>query len=342
MSTTTVKEEINYYDIHGFIIAVEGVSKEIFQSEFAYFKTSTKPSSVNLFVRVSKGGKNLPTKSVGSFKGMYVPFREDENVLWYDEGMKKERRLNFLLWFCEGLMWWPDKTLLHAGAVEREGKAFVFTGGAGTGKTSIVLNLLKEGYNYLSDDWLIICKGIAYPSPKSIRMFDYNLKDEQIAKSVLGLKRFYYKPIFKLINLAKKYSPHWYLRSVFEGLDLKFRVGIEKLNPQARVANLSKIMKVFYLERQKTNKILVKKDITASDLARKMAFVNLYEWNFFFKEFYRYVYTYDIRNNKIENRPHHDFNIMKKAFETAELYRVIIPQNLDLTKVRLTSLLDLD
>jgi GTPase SAR1 family protein len=57
-------------------------------------------------------------------------------------------------------------------------EAFIFTGGGGVGKTSLVSNFLRRSYEYLGDDWILLGKqGIAYPFPKTVHVFDYNLKD---------------------------------------------------------------------------------------------------------------------------------------------------------------------
>jgi hypothetical protein len=327
----------HYYNIVGYIIAVEGPANNIFLKEYGWAKIENNPTKADLYVKVS-ACKDLPTKPPGSLKGMHIPFGEDEDILWYEEGAP----LNVLLSYCEGLMWWPDKCLLHAGAVARNGKAFIFTGGGNVGKTSMVLSLLREGFDYLSDDWLVIGRVNAYPLPKPLHIFDYNLRNRDIAKSVLGLKRVYYKPYFQLIKFARKYSPHRYLRFAFEFLKPMFEVELRKLHPKVKVASPTQVTKVFYLERKETSHIEVKKDIGAQELARRMAYVNLYEWNFFFREYYRYAYLYGLKNTKIENRFNHDFSVMYELFKEVELFRVTIPMQLDLTKVDFSSRLELE
>jgi len=322
------------YDIHGFTFCVEGIANKIFLREYGWAKVDEAPK-ISLYVKPSKGQEILPTKSAGSLKGMYIPFKENEDVLWYEEGVP----LNVLMSYCEALMYWPDKTILHAGGVAKEGEALLFVGGGNVGKTSIVLNLLREEYEYLGDDWIVIDENKAYPLPKTIRVFDYNLKNKEIAKSVLGIKRFLYKPFFKLLELGTKYAPHRYLRYGLEVCKPMFHVDLKKLNPKAKIALPTKISKVFYLERENVNKIKVIDDVTPEELAERMAYINLYEWNFFFKEYYRYAYLYGFRNIRIENIFHHYYDIMYGAFKRANLYRIIIPQKMDLTKVKMTPII---
>lgn len=328
---------MDFYDIHGFMIAVEGPAGAIFLKEYAWAKVLSNKVKVNFYVKPFQQRDNVSTKPAGSREGMYIPFREDQNTLWYDYGVP----VNVLLNFCEGLMWWPDKTILHAGAVAKRGKAFVFSGSGNVGKTSIVLNLLKEGYDYISDDWMVIRAGEAYSLPKPIHIFDYNLKNNDIARAVLGHRRFLYKPYFRMIEFAREHAPHRYIRYALEVYKPVFYVELGKLSPGSKVAPPMKIDTIHFLERKDTASIQIKDDISSEDLAMRMAYVNLYEWNFIFREYYKYSYMYGIRNERFENRYAHDFSIMFDAFSKAKLRRVVIPRKLDLTKVQLTELLNL-
>lgn len=328
------------YDIHGFLISVEGPANKIFLEEYGWAKVNKelKCIDVDLEVKVYLGNSNLPTKPPGSFKGMLLPFREGEKTLWYEKGCP----LLNLLRFCEAFMYWPDKALLHAGSVAKNGKAYVFTGGGNVGKTSIVLNLLRDGYEYLSDDWLLVGDGKAYSIPKPIHIFDYNLKSRDIARSALGLKRLYYTPLFKMLELGRKLAPHRYLRFAFETVKPMFRIDLRRINSRAKIADSADIVKVFYLERSDLNYVEVRDDMNAEELARRMAYVNMYEWFFFFREYYRYVYLYDVRNSRVEGRLEHDFNIFHNVFRKTKLKRVILPTSFNPVNVKVNSILDLE
>ncbi|MEM5866758.1 MAG: hypothetical protein QXG39_02450 [Candidatus Aenigmatarchaeota archaeon] len=335
---------LGVYDIHGFVVAVEGPADELFSKEFGYFIVSnTTEKKVDLFIKVNKEKKSLPTQFWGLNKGLYIPFNKDENVLLYDEGVEKLKPQDRFLDPIEILMWWPDKTRVHAGAVAKNGKAYVFTGEGGVGKTTSVLNLLQKGCEYLSEDWLIIGRGKAFPFPKRIHIFDYNLKHEEIAKKLLGRKRLYYRLKSRLLELGERYSPHIYIRYIFNKLNARnmLIVELKELFPEAKVGNVTSISKVFLLERRKVPKIEIKEDITPEKLARRMACYNMYEWHHMFREYYYYSYLFGIKNEKIENRLNHDIEIMTETFGKAELYRVIIPESLDLYNVDLVSTLEI-
>jgi len=335
---------MSLYNIYGFVVSIEGPLDDIFSKEYTYFMIDAVPRKTDLFVKSSKAEGDfsikLPERTLArTIMGKYIPFREGENTLWYNKGVD----CNSLIYYCEWLMWWPDKTRLHAGAVTKNGRSFIFTGGGGVGKTSCVLNLLKNGYDYLSDDWLIIGGNMAFPLPKRIHIFDYNLSDAEIAKRALGWKRFHYKLMCKLCDWGSRYALSKYSRFAFKVLKPKYlSIKLQKLYPESKVASPSKISKIFYLERRNINKIKIETDITSKELARRMAYVNMYEWNDIFKEYYKYVYLFGIRNERIENKLYHELKLMHETFKDAEIYRVIIPKNIDLTKVKLTSLLELD
>ena len=54
------------------------------------------------------------------------------------------------------------------------------------------------------------------------------------------------------------------------------------------------------------------------------------------------VHLFGIGNQKIENEVKYDMKIMDETFEKCKLYKVVIPERLDLYKVDLVSLLDID
>ncbi|MEM2292953.1 MAG: hypothetical protein QXX41_06715 [Nitrososphaerota archaeon] len=311
---------MSIYNIHGFVLSVEGPADKIFGREYWYFKVSEVPQKIDLFIKVSEEDC-LPTRVWGSGKGMLIPFDESENTLWYNKGVELVKE--YLIHYCEFLMYWSNKTWLHAGAVERDGKAYVFTGEGGVGKTSSVLNLVKNGFNYLSDDFLLVSDdGFAFPAPRRVHIFDYNLKDKDIAKRALGRKRLYYIPLSKLINVGAKLSPHRYIRYVFEKLRERTMLRVELLTlfPNCKIAPPTPISKIFFLERKKYKKIH-RIEIESVPLyeydsfCRKIAYINMYEWGDCLREYYRYVYLFGANNSRIENKIQHDIGILINALK---------------------------
>ena len=60
--------------------------------------------------------------------------------------------------------------VLHAAALERDGRAYLVAGPSGTGKTTLALGLLERGYRLLSDDFAPLHReaGLVYPFPKPL------------------------------------------------------------------------------------------------------------------------------------------------------------------------------
>ncbi len=68
------------------------------------------------------------------------------------------------------------ETVLHGSAVAFEGKAVVFLGSSGAGKSTIAVKLASLGYPLLTDDCLLLRFGtdevLAYPSYPGVRLFE--------------------------------------------------------------------------------------------------------------------------------------------------------------------------
>jgi hypothetical protein len=191
-----------FYDIYGFRLAVEGPATKTISQRYTSFKTSQVIENPDLSVKVCEGEKDLPTKPGGSLVGLRVPFDPTERILWYQKGVAS----GILLWYLDGLLWWPDRVFMHAGAVAKKGKALMFMGGPNVGKTRITLNLLDNGYDYLSDDWMLVGDGKAYPLSRTIKLNDYNLRNQRFERAVLGRRRFFYKPIFRILRTSENRS----------------------------------------------------------------------------------------------------------------------------------------
>ena len=114
---------------------------------------------------------------------------------------------------------------------------------------------MREDYNCLTDDWAIIERGKAFPMPKRIRIFDYNLKHKEIAKRVLGFKRLYYYPLCKLLEYGSRFSPHKIHKICFQKITERtmLTVDIHRIYPEAKVSSPHLFRK--YLLERKVNDI---------------------------------------------------------------------------------------
>ncbi len=71
-----------------------------------------------------------------------------------------------LLFLLRRLGWFE----LHGGACVQSGKGYVFTGPPGSGKTSAVLGLIEAGWEYVSDDALLVRQAPQPGAPAAVRL----------------------------------------------------------------------------------------------------------------------------------------------------------------------------
>ncbi len=115
---------------------------------------------------------------------------------------------------------------------------------------------------------------------------------------------------------------------------------IQKIHPNAKIARPSLISRIFFLERKNDKGgIKVSKVENVDKLAARLAFVNLFERNYFYKEYYRYAYMFGVRNAKIEKRFDHDYAIILSAFKKTKVFKIDIPKKIDLTSIDIENLI---
>lgn len=84
-----------------------------------------------------------------------------------------------LLWYLMAVRLLRAGTVfVHAGVVSRGGRARLFTGTGGSGKTSLAFELLRrEGYAYLAEDFAMLGPGgTVHPSPKTLSVYDSDVR----------------------------------------------------------------------------------------------------------------------------------------------------------------------
>jgi hypothetical protein len=298
-------KKMEYFDIYGFKIKVLGNAEKKFLQELSFFRKKSL-SRFDLFVKPSE--EDLPTKQKGSNFGIKLPFGDTDKILLYNEEVEND----FLFYMAEPLIEWKNKCFLHCGAIEKAGKALVFPAWSGVGKTRIVMAAIKKGWRYLSDDRLIVGEGKAFPYPKPLHIFDYNLRDKKVAKKVLGKKSWFYLPLFRLINFLERNFKNRFFRILVDRFRPSFSVPLKKLEPSSKIAPTSIIEKFIFLTEDPLKKI------TSSELAEKMSTVNDHEKNHFYLEYQRYVFQKG-KSKKIEGLKKREKEIMKKTFSAIPL-----------------------
>lgn len=123
--------------------------------------------------------------------------------------------------------------LLHGGVVEKKGKATLFLGDGGSGKSSKVLDLiLNENYNFISDDYFALntFSMTLYPIYNSIKLNDdmYEKYKNKIDKSEVKKKDKPEKRIIDIRKLGVKYSEGGLLEKIVLPSEVKFKSDLIK------------------------------------------------------------------------------------------------------------------
>jgi hypothetical protein len=320
--------EVAYYDIYGFKMSVEGDEAIInsFNTEYKEFRTEG-VEIMDLVIRPSNED-SLPIRLRMATKGIKIDFQK--GIVEYEPGIPYD----WLLYTIEPMIHWEDKCFLHCGAVSKDGIAILFPAEGGVGKTSMAMHMVQNGYEYLADDWLIIGKdGMAYPFPKTIHVFNYNLKGKtELQKKVLGAKRWYINLKFWALDLLPKIIPHRFVRIVAERLMPIFSVDLKTLNPAATRSKACPIKKVYWLIKDKKATTPYVKKPLEGELTSKMPYITALETNHFYRNYIEWVYS-----NKpvkwIENKIRDDEHIMKQAFSQAEILELHVPDKINPAEV---------
>lgn len=104
-------------------------------------------------------------------------------------------------------------SVIHASAMSKDDKAFLFPSQSGAGKTTTALYLSDEGYDYLGDDFVILHRGVIFSYPSALNLFSYNLNPD-IRKNLstgenilLSIKNALYILTAKKIKIFTKMNP---------------------------------------------------------------------------------------------------------------------------------------
>jgi len=108
--------------------------------------------------------------------------------------------VNPLIWFKLNEGGYP---VIHASAVSRDGKAYIFAAQGGAGKSIIAVSLAEEGFKLLSDHFAILSKDEVLSFPTPFHIMDFNL-----APIIRG-------------NMSSKHKVSFHLRQLFHRLTRK-------------------------------------------------------------------------------------------------------------------------
>ncbi|MDD6146660.1 MAG: hypothetical protein PUB43_06440 [Oscillospiraceae bacterium] len=183
----------------------------------------------------------------------------------------------------ELLLLQQNKTMIHAAAVEKNGKALLLPSWGGVGKTAIVCKMIKEhGWKLLGDDLVIIGDNHVYPFLKPFVIYPYHknlfpelfrakenhtVKNQAISKlmskSIPTVKRLL-RPMPFLLAFLRKHNPQ------------SMRVSPRKIFSPEQLSEGAVSDKIVWLERSVGNKI-EHKEISLQELVSKAISVSSVE-----------------------------------------------------------------
>ena len=240
----------------------------------------------------------------------------DWNYLTKLETLAKDFMYNIFDYLLHLKMLKYGGAFIHASSVEKDGKAYVFTGWGGTGKTSILIRLvMRDQMNFLSDDLSIINsrEKSVYLNPKFIQIYPYNVRgDHQLYRKLMGNR-----------SLFDKLNWHW-RRIIYGSKGVRRRVSPKELFGSDRIGSKAEIYKVLFFARSVKNKYEIKR-ISPS----KMALLNA---NIIIPELHPLSqYIYQLHAVGCNLIPSLDFifqktmEIYEKSFNGKECYYVVLP-----------------
>jgi hypothetical protein len=108
------------------------------------------------------------------------------------------------LWIAEHA---ENLVFIHAGVVAVDGKAIVLPGKSMSGKTTLVVELLKAGADYGSDEYAVLdANGLVHPYPRPLWVRDNNSR-RRITAAELGARTFL-GPLPAKLTAFLHYSPN--------------------------------------------------------------------------------------------------------------------------------------
>lgn len=267
------------FDIHGiFKLKMVGTDRRILkhlEREYAYFKTDDKinseldivvgdftpPSNKSYIfqknrykiVRWSLCIENIETKPTirfrgGIFSGMFL----ERDIIEPLVGFKLAQK---------------GYSLLHASSVASNNKGFIFAGDPGTGKTTMITNLMGNNI-FLCDEVAILSRGgIVYSFPSPILLYKYNLKGVPgIYRRMTMLNKFEVGIKYLAYILSLKYGK------------LPFAISPERLF--SKVGGAYPIHCLALLTRANSDRVELAGNIGKEELVERLTLINKHQFHY--------------------------------------------------------------
>jgi len=216
--------------------------------------------------------------------------------------------IDFVIFFKMNSKGYP---MVHASSISKDNNAHIFSARSGGGKTTIALNLLEKGFNFLGDNFVIIhnSNALSYLSPLNI--FTYNLAP--IVKDKFRLKK---KIIFGIKNII-------YLIS-FGYAKIFTKINPKDIFPE-KITNKSKLSSIFIIFPKEKFKF---ESICKDELIDYFVFNQKLDFPYFIKYIseYTFVFPESVIANFWED---YKCNLYNNLTSDLQYYKVEVPKKYD-------------
>jgi len=221
----------------------------------------------------------------------------------YDRFMPALNLVRDIMWFKLINL---DKTLVHSASIEREGEGCLINGWMGMGKTMSTIKLVKQGFNFLGDDLVILDgEGNVHAFPMPLKLSLPHSKILNMSNSV--------KTKMLIGELVKKIP---YLR---RRIEIVHHEEITDLIENSAISDEAEINRVYILQKANMNDLI---PIDYRQAAKILALQNKWERIFWTDRiFIPYSFTdQDFNPTLLEEK---EMKIIEKSIRKAECYKVL-------------------
>lgn len=210
------------------------------------------------------------------------------------------------------LMLLKGYSLIHAAGVTKNGQAYIFPARGSAGKTTLALNLVNKGYEYLGDDYVILHKNSVLSYGSSLHFFSYHLKilDKIFGEHLSAGQRL----SIKMRNLVYKVT----------GKRLLYRIKIKDLIPEAEMKKDSSIKSLIFLIRKIGINSPIFRKVSKKDAIRMMISIMKLECSHSTR-YYMDAYTMVFPNSKLAGH----WDRLRKYYEkdlSKQVYSIETPE----------------
>jgi len=324
------------FDIYGCYVRTPANNPKLaslLDRNFSLFRTDDGPDKTDghFTIEFQRSKEKLPIHRKGEEAGVSIHYEPGNRTVTINHNDAVPAA--FLMHWTEFLMHWEDKTKMHASAVVINDDGYIFAAPPNTGKTTTVMELLKQGHQFLSDDWVVVgSKGEAYCYPKNIRIFDYNLAYDP-EWSVLLFENMA-KPVQKWMKirvllksaLLTRFLPHRFLKY---GVDAALSRPIREVDPRMIGTDPNSkpvdIAIAFWLERGEYASLSINR-MDPEDFIDRVTYTYLYEWGEYYKWYFRQGMISEVSlPTFLNDDAQHVRDIVSKTLKNKRVMRVSIP-----------------